>query len=97
MAARAIWTGSLKLGSIDLSVKLYSAIQDRSVRFHKSAADISREELRDEQTEQLLKLVKSKEAHNTDVVETEAAEQRPTKVVDLMEVLKKSLQQKHAA
>jgi len=47
--------------------------------------------------EQLLKLVKSKEAHNTDVVESEAAEQRPSKVVDLMEVLKKSLQQKHAA
>jgi len=34
MTARAIWTGSLKLGSIDLPVKLYSAVQDRSVRFH---------------------------------------------------------------
>jgi DNA end-binding protein Ku len=34
MAARAIWSGTLKLGSINLPVKLYSAVQDRSVRFH---------------------------------------------------------------
>src|SRR5690348_13901581 len=34
MAARAIWTGKLKLGSSALPVKLYSAVEDRSIHFH---------------------------------------------------------------
>jgi DNA end-binding protein Ku len=34
MAARAIWKGNLNLGSAELPVKLYSAIEDRNVRFH---------------------------------------------------------------
>ena len=34
MAARAIWKGELKLGNTKLPVKLYSAVEDRSVRFH---------------------------------------------------------------
>src|SRR5688572_12894519 len=34
MAARAIWAGNLKLGTANLPVKLYSAVQDRSIRFH---------------------------------------------------------------
>ena len=34
MAARAIWKGKLKLGSNSVPVKLYSAVQDRTVRFH---------------------------------------------------------------
>lgn len=34
MAARAIWSGTLKLGPASLPVKLYSAVQDRSIRFH---------------------------------------------------------------
>ena len=34
MAARAIWKGNLKLDSIKVPVKLYSAVQDRTVRFH---------------------------------------------------------------
>ena len=34
MAARAIWKGSLKVGSSDVPVKLYSAVQDQTVRFH---------------------------------------------------------------
>ena len=34
MAARAIWKGNLKLNSTKLPVKLYSAVQDRTVRFH---------------------------------------------------------------
>src|SRR5687767_1315204 len=34
MAARAIWKGELKLGSTKIPVKLYSAVTDRSVRFH---------------------------------------------------------------
>lgn len=33
MAARAIWKGTIKIGKSSLPVKLYSAVQDRSVRF----------------------------------------------------------------
>jgi DNA end-binding protein Ku len=32
--ARAIWKGSIELGDIAVPVKLYSAVQDRQIRFH---------------------------------------------------------------
>ena len=34
MAARAIWKGELKVSSTRVPVKLYSAVQDHTVRFH---------------------------------------------------------------
>ena len=34
MSARAIWKGELKLDSTRIPVKLYSAVQDQTVRFH---------------------------------------------------------------
>lgn len=34
MAARAIWKGELKLNSTKIPVKLYSAVTDKTVRFH---------------------------------------------------------------
>jgi DNA end-binding protein Ku len=34
MAARAIWKGELRVGTNKLPVKLYSAVEDKSVRFH---------------------------------------------------------------
>lgn len=34
MVARAIWKGNLKLNSTKVPVKLYSAIQERTIRFH---------------------------------------------------------------
>src|SRR5882724_826010 len=34
MAVRAIWKGELKIGSTKIPVKLYSAVVDRTVRFH---------------------------------------------------------------
>src|SRR5437588_6137294 len=34
MAARAIWKGDLKMGPAKVPVKLYSAAQDQTVRFH---------------------------------------------------------------
>ena len=34
MAARAMWKGQLKVGSTKIPVKLYSAVQDQTVRFH---------------------------------------------------------------
>jgi DNA end-binding protein Ku len=49
-------------------------------------------ELRDEYSEALLKLAEKKHAQRKDVVETHA-KSRPEKVVDLMEVLKRSLGQ----
>lgn len=63
----------------------------------KSAKELSREELRDDRAERLIKLVERKQARHKDIVETELAEHKPEKVVDLMEVLKKSLAGKRAA
>src|SRR5215831_15289686 len=34
MAARAIWSGTVKIGSSGLPVKLYSAVEDQSIHFH---------------------------------------------------------------
>ncbi len=34
MAARAIWKGTLELGRSDIPVKLYAAVEDRTVHFH---------------------------------------------------------------
>jgi DNA end-binding protein Ku len=58
---------------------------------------LSPESLKDEKTAQLLKLVEKKRKQHKDVVEVEAAERDEGKVVDLMEVLKKSLAGKHKA
>jgi DNA end-binding protein Ku len=33
MAARAIWKGRIRFGDVDVPVRLYSAVQDRGVRF----------------------------------------------------------------
>ena len=52
---------------------------------------LSLRELKDEQTEKLLKLVERKRKQHKDVVEVEVPEEQPGKVVDLMEALKKSL------
>jgi DNA end-binding protein Ku len=68
----------------------------RSIR-KKAAKEISRQELMDEHEERLLKLVERKQAQRKDVIEIEAGERKPAKVVDLMEVLKKSLAGKRAA
>jgi DNA end-binding protein Ku len=51
----------------------------------------SPKELNDEQAERLLKLVKSKKSRGTDVVEAEVETSEDGKVVDIMEVLKKSM------
>jgi DNA end-binding protein Ku len=34
MAARSIWKGQMKIGTTKIPVKLYSAVADRTVRFH---------------------------------------------------------------
>ena len=52
---------------------------------------LSLNELKDEKTARLLKLVEKKRKQHKDVVEVEAPERDEGKVVDLMEVLKRSL------
>jgi len=58
---------------------------------------LSLKDLKDEKTAQLLKLVAKKRKQHKDVVEVEVAERDDGKVVDLMEVLKKSLAGKRKA
>jgi DNA end-binding protein Ku len=57
----------------------------------RSKKTFSPSKLKDEQTEQLLKLVKKKQSKRSNVVEVETEEKETPKVIDLVEVLKKSL------
>jgi DNA end-binding protein Ku len=57
---------------------------------------LDRDEMRDEYAKSMLELIKEKSAHHKDVVESQSEEpprKQPAKVVDLMEVLKASLNQ----
>lgn len=58
---------------------------------------LSLRELKDEKAEKLLKLVEKKRKQSKNIVEVEEPEREETKVVDLMEVLKKSLAGKRKA
>jgi DNA end-binding protein Ku len=58
---------------------------------------LSLKDLKDEKTAQLLKLVEKKRKQHKDVVKVEEPERDEGKVVDLMEVLKKSLARKRKA
>jgi DNA end-binding protein Ku len=71
--------------------KLERIIERHSVR------TLPLKELKDEKTEQLLKLIEQKHARHKDVVEVEAPERDEGKVVDIMEALKKSLTRKRKA
>lgn len=57
----------------------------------KSKKQLSPAKLKDEQTARLLKLVKKKSASRKNIVEVEAEAETESNVVDLMELLKKSL------
>lgn len=57
----------------------------------KARAHLSTRELKDAQTEQLMKLVAKKRARHKDVVAVEQPEREEGKVIDLVAVLKKSL------
>ncbi len=54
-------------------------------------------ELKDEKTDQLLKLIEMKRARHKDVVEVEEPERDEGKVIDIMEALKNSLAKKRKA
>src|SRR5258706_4326944 len=62
-----------------------------------SVRTLSLKELKDEKTDQLLKLVKKKRARNKDIVEVEEPARDEGKVVDIMEAFKKSLARKRKA
>ena len=62
-----------------------------------SARTLPLNELKDEKTLQLLKLIEKKRARHKDVVEVETPRRDEGKVIDLMEVLKKSLARKKRA
>lgn len=62
-----------------------------------SARQLSTKELKDKQTELLMKLVEKKRSRHKDVVEVEAPERDEGKVVDIMDALKKRLAQKRKA
>lgn len=62
-----------------------------------SATRLPHKDLKDEQTEKLLKLVEKKRKQRRDIVEVEVPEREEGKVVDLMAALKKSLAGKRRA
>jgi DNA end-binding protein Ku len=58
---------------------------------NKSKKQMTRSRLQDQQTERLQKLVKKKSAQRKNIVEVESEEPQGGKVIDLVQVLKKSL------
>jgi DNA end-binding protein Ku len=69
---------------------------ERLIEKH-SAKQLSMKELKDEQTEKLLKLVAKKRKQHQDIVEVEEPKREEGKVIDLMAALKKSLAGKRKA
>ncbi|MFN2576293.1 MAG: Ku protein [Pyrinomonadaceae bacterium] len=74
------------------TVKKFEKLIDKHSGKHLSLRD-----LKDEQTEKLLKLVAKKRKQHKDIVEVEVSEREEGNVVDLMEALKKSLAGKRRA
>ena len=80
----------------DIKLPKRHAVRTAAVRKFKTAIakltkkNIEAAEMRDEYAEDMLKLIDKKSKRHKDVIET-AAEPRPKKVVDLMEVLKQSM------
>lgn len=63
----------------------------------KSEKQLSTKELTDERTARVLKLVKAKKSRGKDVVEAEIESKQDSNVVDIMDVLKKSLAARRAS
>lgn len=63
----------------------------------KSEQHLTKKETKDEETDRFLKLVKKKRARRKDIVEVEPERSAEGKVIDIMEVLKKSMAQKRVA
>ena len=57
----------------------------------KSESRLSPKDMKDQETERVLRLVKTKQSKHKDIVETEEAGETKGKVIDIMDVLKKSI------
>jgi DNA end-binding protein Ku len=65
MAARAIWKGSVRIGNLDLPVKLYSAVQDRTVHFrllHRTDHEPVKQKMLDAETGEEVEYQKTQKA-----------------------------------
>lgn len=65
MAARAIWKGVIKVGKSELPVKLFSAVQDRSIHFrllHKDDLAPVKQRMIDPETEEPVEYAEAKKA-----------------------------------
>jgi len=71
--------------------RIVQSFQSAIAKLTKKTLGLS--EMRDEYADAMLKLIEKKQARHKDIVESEAPQKRPAKVVDLMEVLKQSLSQ----
>jgi DNA end-binding protein Ku len=69
---------------------------ERIIQQH-SARTVPLKELKDQKTDQLLKLIEQKRKRHKDVVEVEAPERDEGKVVDIMDALKRSMARKRKA
>ena len=69
MAARAIWKGVLTLGSTELPVKLYSAVEPRKVSFrllHKSDREPLKQRMVDPESEEPVEYEETRRGFPTD-------------------------------
>jgi len=69
MAARAIWKGILTLEAIDIPVKLYSAVEDRNVRFrllHSRDSQPVRQALVNPESGKIIPFSETRRAYQTD-------------------------------
>jgi DNA end-binding protein Ku len=66
MAARAIWKGVVQIGTLEVPVKLYSAVQDQSVRFrllHRTDKEPVRQKLVSAESEETVEYQEVKKAY----------------------------------
>jgi DNA end-binding protein Ku len=69
MTARAIWTGIIRLDDLQVPVKLYSAVTDRSVHFrllHRKDQVPVRQQLVNSETDQIVPFAEAMRAYTTD-------------------------------
>jgi DNA end-binding protein Ku len=74
-----------------ISAKIVKTIDAVIARLSRKTLDLK--EMRDEYAEGMLKLIEKKRTHHKDVVKAAAPRKGPAEVVDLMEVLKRNLEQ----
>jgi DNA end-binding protein Ku len=98
MAARAIWKGVIRFGAVSVPVKLYSAIEDRSVHFrllHRQDRAPVRQALVNPETDEVVPYEQTGRAYLTEAgdrvlleaSELEALEPEPSRDIEILEFL----------